>query len=290
MVRRARVEGGDRCLDGHRAAPLALPVDAAAHPSDSVVDQDHDGVSDPPFGNDNCAGEDGARNPQQEDADRDGRGDACDTDDVGDTIDDAVDNCPLAFNANQSDIDGDAIGDLCDTDDDGDGFSDTRDNCRFVTNPGQADADGDGLGDACDSSTPGPGPGPGGGAGTSPPDGAPGPPDTTAPEVVLTLRARHRAAKLGAGLAIPVRCNERCTVSSTLTLSARDARRLKRRERRLGTGGAELDGAGETFVFVDLPVATLSRMRRKVRPLLRLDVTDAAGNRRSLTRRITIRR
>lgn len=272
------------------AAPAALPAAALAHPSDSALDQDHDGIRDPPTGNDNCAGGDGAFNPQQENADRDGLGDACDTDDDGDTIDDAVDNCPLNFNQSQSDLDGDAIGDPCDTDDDGDRLTDERDNCRFAYNPQQEDADRDGLGDVCDQTTPrapnapSPPPTPGGDTPT-----APGPPDTAPPDAATTLASRHRVAELGAGLAVPVTCSERCTVSSKLTVSARDARRLKLRGRTLGSGGAELEGAGETFVFVALPRTMLRRVRRSVRAVLSLDVADAAGNRRTITRRITIR-
>ena len=273
------------------APPLALPAGVAGHPSDSLVDQDHDAVRDPPSGPDNCAGEDGAYNPRQEDADRDGIGDACDTDDDGDTVDDAVDNCPLVFNHSQSDLDGDAIGDLCDADDDGDGFADSRDNCRFVPNAEQTDADGDGLGDACDTSTPRTPAGPpgegGGGPGPAPPPGAA---DTTPPDVRLALARRHRVAELGAGLAAPVTCSERCTISATLDLRKRDARKLKLGRRTLGSGGAELDGPGETFVFVELSRAMMRRVRRPVRPVLRVDIADATGNRRSLSRRITIRR
>ncbi|HEX8123261.1 MAG TPA: thrombospondin type 3 repeat-containing protein [Solirubrobacteraceae bacterium] len=269
-------------------ATASLPSAVIAHPADSAVDQDHDAVRDPPFGNDNCAGEDGAYNPRQEDLDGDGLGDACDTDDDGDTIDDAVDNCPQSFNAQQGDLDGDAIGDVCDTDDDGDGFADGRDNCRFVANPGQTDGDRDGLGDACDTSTPG-------GASNPPPTftgdtTVPGPPDTTAPNVAVTLGSRHRAGELGAGLAVPVSCSERCTIASALTISARDARRLKLRSRTLGSGGAELEDAGATFVFVDLPTGALRRVRGSVRAVLKLDVTDAAGNRRTISKRIAIRR
>ncbi|HEX8084021.1 MAG TPA: thrombospondin type 3 repeat-containing protein [Solirubrobacteraceae bacterium] len=269
------------------AAPAVLPGAAAAHPADSAIDQDHDGVQDPPFDDDNCAGENGAYNPQQEDVDKDGLGDACDTDDDGDGIDDAADNCPVNFNAQQADLDGDAQGDSCDTDDDGDGLQDGRDNCRFVHNPGQADADRDGLGDACDQSTPQTPRQPPGG--TDPPPTVPGPPDTTAPEIAVSLARRHRAEELGAGLAVPVSCSERCTVASTLTVSKRDARRLRLRgTTTFGSGGAELEDAGDTFVFVELPHAALRRVRGRVRAVLTIEVADAAGNRRTMTKRITI--
>ena len=278
------------------AAACALPAAVAAHPGDSAVDQDHDAVTDPPLGNDNCAGDNGAYNPRQENGDGDHLGDACDTDDDGDTVDDAVDNCPLVFNQNQSDLDGDAIGDLCDPDDDGDGLADSRDNCRFVHNPSQADGDRDGLGDACDQTTPRtPGsptppqtPDPPGTQG--PPDtGNPGPPDTAPPDVGVTVGARHRVGELGAGLAVAVTCSERCTVNAKITLSRRDARRLRLKSRTLGSGGAELEDAGETFAFVALPRRALARVRGSLRAVLATEVADAAGNRRMITRRITIR-
>ena len=264
------------------AAPAALPAAAFAHPQDSALDADHDGVDDPPLPeNDNCAGENGAFNPSQADSDSDGLGDACDVDDDDDTVDDALDNCPLNSNQAQSDLDGDAIGDVCDVDDDGDGLADSRDNCRFVPNRDQVDGDRDGLGDACEDVAPGAPP---------PRTGDPGPPDGSAPSVTLAVRALHRTAELGAGLAVPVSCSERCTVSTTLTLTARDARRL-RVKRVLGTGGAELEAAGETFVFLDLPRAALRRVRRlrRISAVLRVEAADAAGNRRTLTRRLTIR-
>jgi hypothetical protein len=61
-------------------------------------------------------------NPDQADADGDGRGNACDA-------------CPL-----------DAANDA-----DGDGVCGNVDNCPAVANSDQADADGDGIGDACDT-------------------------------------------------------------------------------------------------------------------------------------------
>lgn len=246
------------------AAPAAL-----AHPQDSAFDADHDGIDDPPLPeNDNCAGEDAAYNPAQTDTDFDGRGDACDTDDDGDTVDDAVDNCPLIENAAQADSDGDATGDVCDVDDDGDGLADSRDNCRFEFNPDQTDADGDGLGNACDEAAPGTPTQPSGG------------PDGVAPVVSVLVPARHRRAELGAGLAVPVTCSERCTITSTLSA----------RGKVLGRGSAELDGAGDTFVFLDVSRTVLRRLRRPLRAALRVEVADPAGNRSTLTRRLTIRR
>ena len=50
------------------------------------------------------------------DTDLDGAGDACDTDDDGDGVDDGVDNCPLDANASQLDTDLDGAGDACDCD------------------------------------------------------------------------------------------------------------------------------------------------------------------------------
>jgi PKD repeat protein len=140
--------------------------DPAASPA---PDRDDDGIQDVA---DNCPDD---PNREQEDADRDGRGDPCDLtpgtststsattkptraarpgDRDGDRLLDGVDNCPDAVNPDQHDIDLDGLGDKCDGDADGDGIPDKDiawpDNCASVPNADQADQDGDGQGDACE--------------------------------------------------------------------------------------------------------------------------------------------
>lgn len=63
------------------------------------------------------------------------------------------DNCPYTYNPDQQDSDNDGIGDACDEsvlDSDEDGIVDENDNCPYNYNPEQVDSDGDGMGDACD--------------------------------------------------------------------------------------------------------------------------------------------
>jgi hypothetical protein len=109
-----------------------------------IPDSDKDGVLDP---DDNCPGD---ANPEQEDTDGDGEGDACDADADGDLVPNGEDNCPLVANADQEDANADGIGDACYPDTDEDTVHDDIDNCIDVPNPLQGDTDGDGEGDLCD--------------------------------------------------------------------------------------------------------------------------------------------
>ena len=84
---------------------------------------------------------------------------ACDGDDDGDGLDDAIDPCPTDPTDNLRDVDLDGIPDRCDADPldgpagdiDGDGFPDSIDNCPTTSQENQFDADHDGVGNACEA-------------------------------------------------------------------------------------------------------------------------------------------
>ncbi|HEX8102081.1 MAG TPA: thrombospondin type 3 repeat-containing protein [Solirubrobacteraceae bacterium] len=275
--------------------PLAL-----AHPT-SPTDPDHDGAglgSSPqnPTGPDNCPD---VFNPGQEDTDGDAQtsatpptdtgGDACDTDDDADKIDDAVDNCRLIENATQADIDGDGEGDLCDDDDDADGTRDLRDNCIKVPNPDQADRDDDFVGDACDPDTPRTSSTAGGGSGAPAEDPARAG-DRTAPTLKLKLRRTHRADELAAGLPVELTVSEACTVQAELVAGAKTARRL-RVSRRVALGETEVGEGGRTYVFAAIAKSSLRRLAkaRSTKLTVRVTATDAAGNQRTAARKVRVK-
>lgn len=162
------------------------PTESAIATTATVVDEDldDDGFNDDV---DNCPDD---PNPDQADADGDGVGAICDSNDTpgeggaagevegndtdsdgvpddsdncpetsnedqddadGDGVGNACDNCPYASNTDQADADDDETGDACDDDNDGDDVADDVDNCPDDSNPDQADTDSDGVGDTCDN-------------------------------------------------------------------------------------------------------------------------------------------
>jgi MYXO-CTERM domain-containing protein len=76
---------------------------------------------------------------------------ACRPDADGDGVPDVDDNCPNIYDPEQQDGDGDGRGDACDADMDQDGVINQLDNCAEDANQEQEDADLDGAGDACDT-------------------------------------------------------------------------------------------------------------------------------------------
>ena len=59
------------------------------------------------------------------------------------------DNCPSDYNPDQEDTDGNGLGDACNSseDADGDDWADDLDNCPNDPNPSQSDLDSDGVAD-----------------------------------------------------------------------------------------------------------------------------------------------
>jgi hypothetical protein len=105
-------------------------------------DTDKDGIVDKL---DNCPN---ISNKDQQDTDKNGKGDVCEDKD-GDGVLDGFDNCSSFANRNQIDTDANKIGDVCE-DKDNDKIPNNIDNCPDVSNPDQKDTDQDKVGDACD--------------------------------------------------------------------------------------------------------------------------------------------
>jgi hypothetical protein len=279
---------------------LLMPAVAAAHPEPGDVDGD--GVKDEV---DNCAT---TPNGSQRDTDSDGAGDACDGDIDGDGlpngsdqcprhlgdacfydtdsdgIPESDDNCPGVTNPPpQRDNDMDFEGDTCDPDDDNDGEFDTVDNCRLVYNWEQIDQDGDGRGSVCDADDrPA-----GGGSGTGDPN------DKTKPRVRLMVPRRHRLATIEGGLAVKLRCSEACAATARLVADRRTARALRLpRSGVAGRGSAQVSASATTYAFVRFSRAAKRRIWRRDVTRLTLQVTavDRAGNRRTVTQRLTLLR
>lgn len=260
---------------------------------DAVMVAGDDGSGDSEFNGDECDSDDDAdgvpdrsdncqfvRNPSQRRTQDPISGDACISDRDADGVPDGRDNCPGVHNPGQENLDGDGRGDACDSDADGDGVLDAGDNCPRVPNSEQGDADGDGVGTACDPgevrtpAEPTPGPPAGGDGGAR---------DTTAPTLAIARIGRLRAADLRGRAPIFVRCSDACGLSGRLMLGRRV----------LAAGTAVLAGPGRTYVFMKPRRGALSavaRLRSRRRATLTVRAVDAAGNRRTVRRLVSVSR
>ncbi|HEX6651402.1 MAG TPA: Ig-like domain-containing protein [Thermoleophilaceae bacterium] len=122
----------------------------------------------------------------------------------------------------------------------------------------------------------------------------PPPPDITVEGAALRVRAHLRLVRaLRRGVPVRVLCGEPCAARLRLLLAARDARRLGvARSVVVGRGSARLAAPGSKRVRVRFS----RKARRALAPAssariaVRAVIADAAGNRRALTRRVTLLR
>jgi hypothetical protein len=133
---------------------------------------------------------------------------------------------------------------------------------------------------------PGPGttapPQDGGGAPVSPPAGGTVR-DTLAPAVTLLVGPKQRRARVIAkGLSITVGCSEPCTFTAKVLLGGRG----------VGSATGRLTAAGKKKIALKLTrkgKAGVRRMR-SAKLVVRVTASDAAGNARTVTRKVTLRR
>jgi hypothetical protein len=288
----------DNCPSVYNFDQSDADGDGTGNRCDADFDQDADGIPDGyPSRVDNCPT---VANPDQLDADGDGVGDVCEVDGDADTIFDFADNCVTTPNRFQGNLDGDDLGDACDADMDGDGppystldLRNELDNCPTVFNPDQRDDDRDGLGALCDADDiPRSAPTPGAGTAVVPGTSAVAA-DRVRPAVTIRLARTQRFEEIRGGLVVGLRCSEACSLAAELRIASNLARRLRLpRSRVVARGTAQVEAAASTYSFVRFTPAarrTLFR-RRSVRATLHVTAVDRAGNRRAVTRRVTLLR
>jgi hypothetical protein len=131
---------GDVCDPDDDGDDVNDDVDAFPNNGNESADTDGDGFGD---NSDNCPA---ISNAAQVNTDGDAFGNVCDTDDDGDEVPDATDQCPLEA----QDAEGENGCPAAKVDDDADGVPNNQDNCPAAANANQANQDGDAFGDACD--------------------------------------------------------------------------------------------------------------------------------------------
>ncbi len=127
------------------------------------------------------------------------------------------------------------------------------------------------------------------------PGGAPQPLDTTTPQATLASPGQKLASVLKKGLSITVTCSEACGATVTLELRggpAKASRRSASRTLVVGKRSVSLPAAGSLKTRVKLKAGGKKALKRvkKAKVVVRTAVRDKAGNERTVTRAVTLKR
>jgi hypothetical protein len=196
-----------------------------------------------------------------------------------------TDNCPAAAGNSEPDLDADFRGDACDDDIDGDGLTNATETATG-TNPRSGDTDADAKPDGADAcptlaaTT---------ASGCPDPPVFPPPPDLTPPKVTLTRTPKAVTHKrFFTGIVSRIAVGEPAALQVTLLARARSARVAKTGDVVLAQ--RDLPQSSVTRTVKLKPARRLVGRRKKFSVRLRVVATDAAGNPRTVTRTIRVRR
>jgi hypothetical protein len=196
------------------------------------------------------------------------------------------DNCPGVTGDNQADMDSDGIGDACDPDIDGDGIPNASEEASGG-NPRSTDSDGDGKGDgadACPTLAAATANGCPDATGATPP---PATADTTAPTVTVSgLAKKLKFAKFLKGVSLKVSPSEASAFEVELIVKASRANVAKAGDLVLAVKSLAR-AAGQRSVTLK-PNKKLLGGKKKFTVTVRVTATDAAGNRRVATRKVSV--
>ena len=184
------------------------------------------------------------------------------------------DNCPGVAGADQADLDADGQGDACDDDIDGDGVSNAAEGARG-TDPRSPDSDADGVADGADACPTQKG---------SAPSGC----DRRAPKVTLRKTAKKLTFKrFFKGVRSRIRVNEAASLDVALLASLNSASAAKAGD--LVLAEKHLKRSRKTRSVKLKPKRSLfGRAHLPITVRLRVTATDAAGNRRTVTKKIRV--
>jgi hypothetical protein len=190
------------------------------------------------------------------------------------------DNCPAVAGDNQADQDGDGLGDACDSDIDGDGVSNDAETARG-SDPRKADSDGDGKPDGTDACPT---------VASPEANGCVTPPaaDTTAAKITIgSTPSRTTRKKFFSGIASRISASEPVSLEIALLGKARSAGLGKTADVVLAEKSYGLSASSRSVKLK--PKRSLIGRKKTFKVRLQVIATDAAGNRTTKTKSISVR-